>query len=93
MHLILQIFSEPWNDHRVSKNDLRIYSKKLGDGLEVFGNATMVGLYDRGLISDIWSAVVSVAESVASAVVSAVEDAASWLVSVVEDVGKSLASF
>ena len=53
--------------------------RKLGDGLEVFGNATMVD--DERM----WTWI----EDVASVVVSAAEAAASWLESAISDIGKS----
>ena len=53
----LKIFSEQWDDHRVSR--------KLGDGLEVFGNATMVD--DERIFSGIASWFSSAISDVASA--------------------------
>ena len=76
---ILQIFSEPWDDHRVSK--------QLGDGLEVFGNATMVD-------GERWWNPISWVESVASSAGSWVESVAStagsWVDSAVSDIGSAL---
>ena len=70
----------------IKKPDGYRVSKKLGDGLQVFGNATMVAderfwtwIEDHGVL-------VSVG---VSWVTSAAEVAASWLESAISDIGKS----